>query len=344
MRVLTLLVVTVAAVPARWTLASATVTRPFVGVTCTSRVETAPRPLRMHVVDIDLAARGIGFRLTPPAGPLHTRKQTTLDFLRQQRAQIAVNAHFFEPWPAPSTDPGTASLVGIAASDGKVYSPFLDKPPKQYAIGADAPGLNIDANNRASVVHRNPSDPTGYTPAEPVTLYNALAGNEQIVTGGRVTAVSSGWNHRLGPRTAVGLADNRKLILFVVDGRQPGVSEGMSVPEVANLLIGDYRVVDALNLDGGGSTTLAIADPTPRIANVPVGVGDVPGTERAVGSNLAVFALEREPTAATPIDPASTTGPRDPSTTPWIPIAAGTCLAAGLAALICRWRLKRRKA
>jgi len=69
----------------------------------------------------------------------------------------------------------------------------------------------------------------------------------------------------------------------------------MSVPEVAELLANDYGVVDALNLDGGGSTTLAIADPTPRVVNVPVGVKDVPDTERPVGSNLAVFARRREP-------------------------------------------------
>ena len=65
--------------------------------------------------------------------------------------------------------------------------------------------------------------------------------------------------------------------------------------EVARLLRDDYGVTDALSLDGGGSTTLAIADPVPRVVNVPVGLQDAPGTLRPVGSNLAVFAEKAKP-------------------------------------------------
>ena len=86
MRTLRSLLVAIA-IFAGWAHASETATHPFVGVTLTSRVETTPRPLRMHVVDIDLAAPGIRFRLTPQGGPLHTRKQTTLDYLRQEQAR-----------------------------------------------------------------------------------------------------------------------------------------------------------------------------------------------------------------------------------------------------------------
>jgi hypothetical protein len=59
-------------------------------------------------------------------------------------------------------------------------------------------------------------------------------------------------------------------------------------------------VTDALNLDGGGSTTLCMADPMPRVVNVPVGRGDAPGTLRAVGSSLAVFAAVPGPPASVP--------------------------------------------
>ena len=339
----TLFAAALAAIPAGPARAAETVVHPFVGVTWKSRVQTDPRPLRMHVVDIDLAAPGLRFRLTPHEPPLHTRKETTLDFLTRQRAQIAVNSHFFEPWPPPSPDPGTASLVGIAASDGRVYAPFLDKPPKPYAIGANAPGLNIDAANRASIVHRSAADANGYAAAEPVMLYNTLSGNEQIVTAGRVTVAGISWNDQLAPRTAVGLTNNQHLILFVVDGRQKGTSEGMSVHEVAELLVRDFGVVDAIGLDGGGSATLAMADPSPRIVNVPVGVKDVPGTQRAVGSNLAIFALAREPSSTTSTSPAA--APGKPSSNrlaqSWPFVAAGTCLAAGLVLVL--WRRRGRR-
>jgi hypothetical protein len=231
--------------------------------------------------------------------------------------------------------------VGIAASDGQVYAPFLHKPPKPYAIQPNAPGLNIGADNRASIVHRSAAAATGLAAAEPVTLYNTLAGDEQIVTGGRVSAVASEWNGRLAPRTAIGLTGRGHLILFVVDGRQPGISEGMSVPEVARMLAADYAVVDALDLDGGGSATLAIADPMPRVVNVPVGIGDVPGTERAVGSNLAVFAQRPESTSMAFSTSAPATPPCGIAAAPWLAVALAVCLAAGLVVLAWRRRSSR---
>jgi|GEM_PF-1415391 len=300
-----------------WARASETVTHPFVGVTHIARSETSPRPLKMHIVDIDLAAPGIAFKVTPHGGARATIKETTLQFLAEQQAQIAINAHFFEPWPPPDPDPGAADLVGIAASDGDVYSPFDGHPPKQYAIRPNAPGLNLDRNNHASIVHRNMSDPTGHAVAEPVALYNTVAGNEQIVSNGAVTAAEGDWNNQLNPRTAIALAPNNHLILFTVDGRQPGASEGMKVGEMANLLLRDYGVTEAIALDGGGSTTLVVADPTPHVVNVPVGVNDVPGTLRAVGSNLAVFAQAPD-TATTAHHPSSARHPssRAPSSSP----------------------------
>jgi len=268
------------------------ISQPFVGVTHIDRTEVSPRPLRIHIIKIDLAAPGIRFLVTPHSGPLDTVKQTTRQFLAGQHAQVAINAHYFEPWPAPNPDPGTADLVGLAASNGNAYSPFDANPPKQYAIRPNAPALNIDAANHASIVHRSMSDPTGRTVAEPVTLHNAVSGNEQIITGGANTAGTGKWHNTLQPHTAIGLAPGRTLILFTVDGRQPGVSEGMTSAEAADMLRRDYGVTDAISLDGGGSTTLCMADPEPRIVNVPCGTDNKPATERSVGSNLAIFAAK----------------------------------------------------
>ena len=229
------------------------------------------------------------FLVTPHGGPLDTYKQTTLSFLSTQGAKIAINAHFFEPWPPPSPDPGTADVVGFAASGGVAYSHFEDNPPKSYAIHANAPALNIDATNQASIVHRNFSDPTGFTVAEPVTLNNAISGNEQIIGDGVNTTPNDSWNRDFyNARTAIGLSmDEQTLFLFTVDNA--GSSMGLSVYEVAEFLLASpYNVHNALALDGGGSTTLAMEDPVTgvdAIRNVPS------GAPRAVGSNLAVFAI-----------------------------------------------------
>ena len=90
------------------------------------------------------------------------------------------------------------------------------------------------------------------------------------------------------PRTAVGIArDGRRLLLVVVDGRQKGYSDGMTLRELADLMRA-LGARDAINLDGGGSTTLVYADPDSsgslRIANRP----SDPTGERPVGNALAI--------------------------------------------------------
>ena len=90
------------------------------------------------------------------------------------------------------------------------------------------------------------------------------------------------------PRTAVGIGrDGRRLLLVVVDGRQKGYSDGMTLRELAAAMRA-LGARDAINLDGGGSTTLVYADPDARaglrIANRP---SDASG-ERPVGDALAI--------------------------------------------------------
>jgi len=279
--------------------------RPFRGVTHIFRTETAPRNLHIHIVKIDLTASGIGFKLTPPGGKLETVRQTTLGFLREEHAQIAINAHFFLPFPSSNPD---AWLVGFAASEGKVYSAF-EKPAQSYAIVADAPALNIDAANHAGMVHRDRAVADGRHIVERVTVWNALAGSAEIVTNGVKTIpryedgqnpggllTPGGPNHYSNAkswydvpqaRTAIGLSrDGRTLFLFTVDVR--GGSAGMTVGEVAGMMIRE-GAFEALNLDGGGSTTLAMENPATHAGEIVNVSSDNPGG-RAVGSNLAVFA------------------------------------------------------
>lgn len=285
------------------------------GVTHIVREETTPRAATLHVVTIDLTAPGLRFTLTAPSGPRETIRQTTLEFLTAERAQLAVNAHFFMPFPS---DEQAVVLIGFAASEGRVYSAF-ESPSQSFAIVKNAPALNLDRSNRASLVHRAAGDGTGMRLAESVQPWTTVAGSAQIVTSGRKTIpmyadedVPSGLLTRGGPsgfsnarswyllsnaRTAIGLTkDRRRLVLLTVD--RGGGSLGMSVSEVADVLIDDYDVEDALNLDGGGSTTMAMEDPvthTRALVNRPA----EGGAGRAVGSSLAVFAApNRRPAAA----------------------------------------------
>jgi hypothetical protein len=311
-------------------LAVETVTHPFIGVTSIDRTEAAPRPLRMHVLEIDLDAPGVRFLVTPQSGPRDTANQTTLQFLVAQAAQIAINAHFFTPWPADGT--GTSWLTGLAASSatngahGHAYAPF--DANLGYPYQDDLPALNLGADNMATVVHQAPGDLSGYATDPPLVPYNAISGNEQILTGGVTTAGTGTWDDTANPRTIVGTTSGGTLVLFVVDGRQPGVSEGLTTAEAATLLLSDYGVVDAINLDGGGSTTLGMADPAPRVVNVPVGDG-TPGSQRSVGSNLGVFARA----CAAETEGALCSGDGDPCTGAFV-CRDGSCIEdAGVTAI-----------
>jgi len=57
------------------------------------------------------------------------------------------------------------------------------------------------------------------------------------------------------PRTAVAKLKDGKFLMITVDGRQPGVSVGMTLPELAEYIL-SLGAIDAMNLDGGGSTTM----------------------------------------------------------------------------------------
>jgi exopolysaccharide biosynthesis protein len=71
--------------------------------------------------------------------------------------------------------------------------------------------------------------------------------------------------YRRHPRTAVGVAPDGTVILLVVDGRAPEHGLGMTIPELATEMR-RLGAVEALNLDGGGSTTLVVHG---RVVNRP---------------------------------------------------------------------------
>ena len=87
--------------------------------------------------------------------------------------------------------------------------------------------------------------------------YSALASGPILRLGGVVPAIDMGssFNYMRHPRTIIGWDEEGEVYMIVVDGRFPGQADGMSIPELAAVtrLLG---LKDAINLDGGGSSTL----------------------------------------------------------------------------------------
>ncbi len=312
LRLLTLFLTAVLTMYGGVLLGQTTTTTPYLGVTKIDSVVTTPREDDIHVLEINLTAPGIHFEMSPGTLNANLPVQKTLTYMGSVGAQFAINTEFFV-----NPNSGTTPLWGFAASDGTVYSPFQTTNGNTYAIAPNAPAINIDASNNASVVTVNPSDSTGLTVAQSVSLYNDVAGSAQIITNGAVTipgytdnssgplidgsgySSSNSWydNGHLAARSAIGLSqDDKTLYLFTVDDNTANGSLGMTVTEEASYLQG-LGVYNALNLDGGGSTTLSWENPANQTNSDINLTSNVAGNtlyngtnDRLVGASLAIFA------------------------------------------------------
>ncbi|MEX2170487.1 MAG: phosphodiester glycosidase family protein [Pirellulales bacterium] len=258
------------------------ITEPFQGVRLIHSRSTVPRQVDMYVVEIEMSAPGLAFLATPSNGALvgETTPQTTRTFVTQAGAQIGVNASFFA-----SAGSGQYHVLGLSVSKGDAYSPF-------EAGFVDA--INVSMNNVATIIRAIGSTGTAHQPA--TSLYNAVGGNTRLVTEG--VNVANG-DPAIHPRTAAAVTADGKLLLFTVDGRNVGHSEGLTYREMAEVLI-RWGARDAINLDGGGSTSLVMDNPLtsshdPQVVNLPSDLlpNGQHGKERAVANSFAVFANQQ---------------------------------------------------
>jgi exopolysaccharide biosynthesis protein len=95
--------------------------------------------------------------------------------------------------------------------------------------------------------------------ARDLTDKNVMVCGPLLINNGEYAYLSQNTTHNTDPhpRTAVAITENGSVLLVTIDGRFPGKAVGMSTPlmqEFFTLLGAKY----ALNLDGGGSTTMYI--------------------------------------------------------------------------------------
>jgi len=113
-------------------------------------------------------------------------------------------------------------------------------------------------------------------------VLDAIGGSVLLVEDGQVVTEKCHlgyecWRH---PRTGVGITEDGRILLVVLDGRRPGYSVGMRREEFAGLML-SLGAVDALALDGGGSSEMVVDG---RVINRPAG-----NEERGLMSALLVL-------------------------------------------------------
>ena len=225
---------------------------------------------------VDLDAPGLSFFVTPgdPTKELPLRARTTSEFLEEFHLQVAINGDFFEPWYSHhplSCFPHSGDAVkvaGPAISNGVRYSPGNPKLMTLRFSRAQRPSFTLPLEE----------------------AYNAVSG-ERLVAGGVPDIDSYHDVNGRQPRTAVGLdRDEKHLYLFVVDGRQPSYSEGMSLVDLAALAV-QVGAFTAMNLDGGGSSAMVVErrEGGARTLDSPIHTR-VPHRERWVGNHFGIFA------------------------------------------------------
>ncbi|MET3729578.1 exopolysaccharide biosynthesis protein/Icc-related predicted phosphoesterase [Fictibacillus halophilus] len=119
-------------------------------------------------------------------------------------------------------------------------------------------------------------------------LQEALGGNAILVRNSQIYQTPQTGQDK-EPRTAVGIKEDGDVFFVVIDGRQEPYSSGISMKDLAQLMI-DHGAVHALNLDGGGSSTFT----TRKLGEDVIEVDNQPSdrNERSVANSWLVVTKE----------------------------------------------------
>ncbi len=241
-------------------------------------------PWAVHVLDVNLARCNTAVAVKGAAGAEGRALTSELlrDLARRRTVVGGVNGDFFL-----FTPPGVPT--GALVSDGRVITP----PSKSPVFAIDSAGVphiaTFTLRGGAPLAIGDPAlAHASLAPFHPIEAVGGkpLLVRDSVMVANIDSAGGVAFSTTRHPRTAVGITNNRKrLLLVVVDGRQKPYSDGMTLRELAALMLA-LGARDALNLDGGGSTTMVYADSLHmlRVANHP----SDPAGERPVGDALAI--------------------------------------------------------
>ena len=226
--------------------------------------------VKMFVLEVDLKDTHLTMEASSPKdeGKLKTKQQMTLQALAHDkqgsRVLAAVNGDFFA---TDGTPQGIYYRNGVCLKNtmtDNVCTFFAVTKGKKAVIGSyDEYDTYKDE------------------------IQEAVGGRVRLMTNGNVLPQTS---TALEPRTAIGVTDNNVVYILVADGRNFWYSNGMRYAEMGAVMKA-LGAKDAINLDGGGSSTFIIRSKAGfeenrfAIRNWPYDNG---GVERAVANGLLV--------------------------------------------------------
>ncbi len=239
------------------------------GIVYTEIVYTDKNSANVRAYAISIK-RGAATILTTMPSDSAEKKGTVSNIKNQLSSAISngknviagVNADFFDMG-------GTNVMRGLCIKDGVFISGTGDRP--WFGITTDGDAVMGNAGEYASYKDK---------------LFTAVGGSHVILRNGGIDNLSIGteFSDTRHPRTAAGVTSDGTVVLIVVDGRQPEISNGASLADLAYIM-STLDCVNAINLDGGGSSTFILKNEKGELVteNSPSG-----GALRAVANGLMV--------------------------------------------------------
>lgn len=235
---------------------------------CWTETRTSPRPLKIHCLRVDLTCPELEVFSMPGDdpdgnGPAESQLTLPVDLFTGSRALAAINANAFAGLPGTENDirgwykNRPVNIAGLVVTNGRVVSP----------VQKGRTAFWIDKNNHPRIGDPKPGDVVWQGVSDWQTL---LILDNRLIPDSTV--------YTLHPRSALGFdGSGRWLLLVVVDGRQTGFSEGMSLYELAELFR-SKGCTGSINLDGGGSSIMLIHGPDGQVrtVNSPSGIRQRP--------------------------------------------------------------------
>ena len=190
---------------------------------------------RVHIVKVDLRCPDVQIISTPK----EQRNITTSNFAYANKTTVAINGSFYDENNYP---------LGLNVTDGRPWTKSQDKKAYSFLACTQRGACHIEPFNRTTVYQTQwPTVVSGWQ-----SLVN---GQYQCAPGSPRICHSNARNPH--PRTAVGVSDNKHyLYMVVVEGRQENF-KGYTLNQVARVFK-QLGVNQAINLDGGGSSTLVL--------------------------------------------------------------------------------------
>ncbi|MEM4397480.1 MAG: phosphodiester glycosidase family protein, partial [Candidatus Woesearchaeota archaeon] len=225
------------------------------------------------LVKIDLEKANSEFLVTKKIAP---NVMTTSQFSAENKANIAINGGGFDIG-------ATNEVSGFSVYQGERYSNNNEKDGATICFSKDNKvAIGAEECNKLN------------------EIYYALTGFQRVLENSQIHERYTNKNHPehkegydiKDPRTSFGIKKDetgnvKEINIIVVDGRS-SISQGVNMAELAELHK-KHGSTDAVNLDGGGSTTLVINKGNPEVVNVPSD-----GNERAVANHLGIIVKEQQ--------------------------------------------------